>query len=273
MSQAEIRQKISQLEAAVSSKSPDASSLLIDIKIALTQLPALQPGVVITEALLPEIALARDAYEIAALLSVAEEDEVGFERHVSQAKTYYVDYASVLPASPRQSLILGLNLVRLMAQNRIAEFHTELELVPSATRADAMIDYALRLEHYLMEGSYSKMRDEQQASRMPHPAFACFVQRLMVTVREEIAACCEHAYERLESSAAAQMLSLQTAEDLEDFCAERKWNIVDDVEGKGGQRFIVFGKKEEKINKMEQVPSELLIKRSLQYARELEQII
>lgn len=219
-----------------------------------------------------EIALARDAYEIAALLSVAEEDEAGFERHVSQAKTYYVDYASVLPASPRQSLILGLNLVRLMAQNRIAEFHTELELVPPATRGDAMIDYALRLEHYLMEGSYSKMRDEQQASRMPHPAFGCFVQRLMGTVREEIAACCERAYERLDCAAAMQMLSLQTAEDLEDFCAEREWNIVDE-EGKSGKRFIVFGKKEEKMNRMEQVPSELLIKRSLQYARELEQII
>lgn len=56
-----------------------------------------------------------------------------------------------------------------------------------------MIDYALRLEHYLMEGSYSKMPDEQQTSRMPHATFACFVHRLMGMVREEIAACCKRA--------------------------------------------------------------------------------
>ena len=36
----------------------------------------------------------------------------------------------LLAPSKQQSLIIGLNLLRLLVQNRIAEFHTELELIP-----------------------------------------------------------------------------------------------------------------------------------------------
>lgn len=36
----------------------------------------------------------------------------------------------LLTASKQQNLIVGLNLLRLLVQNRIAEFHTELELIP-----------------------------------------------------------------------------------------------------------------------------------------------
>lgn len=210
-----------------------------------------------------EIALARNVYEIATLLSVKEADEAGFERHVAQAKTYYVDYAKALKPSERQNLILGLNLLRLMAQNRIAEFHTELELVPPESRSDQYIDYALRLEHYLMEGSYSKIREEKNA--MPDPIFAHFVDMLMVTVREEIAACCERAYDRLPFEAAKRMLSFDTDEEMVDFNEQRNWNVE-----KGT---ILFGSNVEDESSLENVPSAELIRRSLLYARELEQII
>lgn len=36
----------------------------------------------------------------------------------------------LLQPSKQQNLIAGLNLLRLLVQNRIAEFHTELELIP-----------------------------------------------------------------------------------------------------------------------------------------------
>jgi len=35
-----------------------------------------------------------------------------------------------LPDSPQETTMLGLNLLRLLVQNRVAEFHTELELIP-----------------------------------------------------------------------------------------------------------------------------------------------
>lgn len=37
---------------------------------------------------------------------------------------------SLLPPSPQEYHLVGLNLLRLLVENRIAEFHTELELIP-----------------------------------------------------------------------------------------------------------------------------------------------
>lgn len=209
-----------------------------------------------------EIAIIRDVYEVAALYSVKKDDEGSFERHVTQVKSLYVDYASVLPSSSRQNLLLGLNLVRLMAHNRIAEFHTELELIGPQSRSDAYVDYALSLEHCLMAGSFPKIKDARE--KAPHPAFAAFVDRLMITVREEIAACCERAYDKLKVDVAAAMLSLDVSE-LQDFCDERDWNLVDN--------YVMFGKDDVTNVHMDDVPSQELIRRSLEYAKELEQII
>lgn len=209
-----------------------------------------------------EIEIIRDVYEVAALYSVKKDDEASFERHVTQVKSLYVDYASVLPSSSRQNLLLGLNLVRLMAHNRIADFHTELELIGSESRSDAYVDYALSLEHCLMAGSFSKIKDARQ--EVPHTAFAAFVDRLMITVREEIAACCERAYDKLAVNVAAAMLSLKEDE-LQNFCDDHEWDIVGN--------YVMFGKDDVQKVQMGDVPSQELIRRSLEYAKELEQII
>lgn len=192
-----------------------------------------------------------------------QEDEEGFERHVSRVKTYYVDYAGVLPPSPRQNLILGLNLMRLLAQNRIGEFHTELELVPASARTDAYIAYALSLEQYLMEGSYSRISSARAAA--PDPSFNFFLDMLMFSMREKIAACSEKAYDSISVDAAGKLLSLESKDELIEFCEERGWRIVGNS--------ILFGPDTDGVPSMEQVPSVELIKRSLDYARELEQII
>ena len=41
----------------------------------------------------------------------------------------------LMQPSKQQNLITGLNLLRLLVQNRIAEFHTELELIPQEVGA------------------------------------------------------------------------------------------------------------------------------------------
>lgn len=202
-------------------------------------------------------------YELATLLSVRQEDPEGFERHVSRVKTYYVDYSGVLAPSSLQNLILGLNLMRLLAQNRIGEFHTELELVPADARGDAHISFALTLEQYLMEGSYSRLASARAA--MPDPTFAFFVGMLMDGMREKIAACSEHAYQSLSVEAAAKLLSLSSPEELAAFCDDRGWHIDGSL--------ISFAPDADMLAAKEQIPSAELIKRSLEYARELEQII
>jgi 26S proteasome regulatory subunit N12 len=105
-----------------------------------------------------ELLLAREVLEHGALLAIKAMDIPAFERYVAQLKIYYSDCAKTLPESPRQYPILGLNLLRLLAQNRIAEFHTELELIPTELQAtNIYIKFPSQLEQHIMEGSYNKI--------------------------------------------------------------------------------------------------------------------
>ncbi|KAL7168359.1 hypothetical protein ACSBR2_038740 [Camellia fascicularis] len=57
-----------------------------------------------------------------------------------------------LPASPQEYPILGLNLLRLLVQNRITEFHSELELLSASAMENNCIKHAVELEQSFMEG-------------------------------------------------------------------------------------------------------------------------
>lgn len=49
-------------------------------------------------------------------------------------------FSSMLPESERQWPIMGLNLVYLLANNRIGEFHTELEAIPVKQHTNQYIE-------------------------------------------------------------------------------------------------------------------------------------
>jgi hypothetical protein len=68
--------------------------------------------------------------ELAVYLSIKQGDEAAFERNYSQLRVYYSDARGLLAPSGQEAALSGLNLLRLLVQNRIAEFHTELEVVP-----------------------------------------------------------------------------------------------------------------------------------------------
>lgn len=57
--------------------------------------------------------------------------------------------------------ILGMNLLKLLSQNRIAEFHTELELFvhPEVFKVlnNVYIKKAVEIEQFLTEGRYNKV--------------------------------------------------------------------------------------------------------------------
>lgn len=88
--------------------------------------------------------------------------------------------------------MVGLNLLRLLVQNRIAEFHTELELLPiestgltsggaPSLQSDPCVRTAIEVEQCLMEGAYTRVLAARQS--VPHAAFAYFMDLLMTTVR------------------------------------------------------------------------------------------
>merc|ERR1719164_364151 len=208
--------------------------------------------------------LARDVLEHGALLSIKTMEIPAFERYVAQLKIYYSDCAATMPESTRRFPILGLNLLRLLAQNRIAEFHTELELIPSDLQAsNVYIKYPAQLEQHIMEGSYNKVLSAKRDNLFANDGMY-FLDLLVGTVREEIADCSEKAYTSISASELQTLLMLNSKAELSEFAEARGW----DIEG----TTVTFAKMEEEPLTAK-LPSSKLIQETLSYAKELERIV
>ncbi|KAJ3216772.1 hypothetical protein HDU67_008949 [Dinochytrium kinnereticum] len=161
---------------------------------------------------------------------------------------------------------LGLNLLRLLAQNRISEFHTELEVIePEQLSANIYIKHPLQIEQCLMEGSYNKVWNSRL--NVPAEEYLFFIDILMGTIRlsddrNEIASCSEKAYTSLPLPDAATLLYFKTPSDVVPFAHERGWTIS---EGK----IIFTTTNTENV----ELPTSKLIRQTLTYARELERIV
>lgn len=97
---------------------------LESLKLMLSQI-SFQPGnqLGVSETTLVHC---RDVLEIGAFFSIETQRIEAFERYLAQLKVYYFDYKDIpgLGESANKYLLLGLNLLRLLSQNRLAEFHT-----------------------------------------------------------------------------------------------------------------------------------------------------
>jgi len=243
-----------------------------DLKKCGTLLTQLKMGLIEAGLLLPQgdqhlddLIVARDILEIGAFWSIRTQDVPSFDRYFSQLQTFYTDYSSVLPPSKNEYPIRGLNLIRLLTQNRIADFHTTLESLPLP--ADAVVDnpyisHPVNLERWLMEGSYSKVWNAREEA--PAEEYKFFVDSLMGTIRNEIASCEEAAYESLPLKDAATLLFFTSQPELLKFAQQRGWqvNLI--------ASSITFAQKGEEPM---EIPKQKLIAASLAYARELEQIV
>lgn len=210
-----------------------------------------------------ELVIARDVLEIGAEFSVATQDIKSFERYISQLKCYYYDYKNQIPESQSKFKLLGLNLLFLLSQNRVAEFHTELELLPcDIIKTNKFIQHPLALEQYLMEGRYNKLF--MAKGNAPAECYNFFIDILLDTVRNEIGACLEQAYERISIQEAGKRLHLTSNDAVQKFGQMRKWNL-----GKDG--FYHFSSETPKPK--EPIPSAELAGMAISYARELEMIV
>eukprot|EP01091_Cochliopodium_minus_P006826 TRINITY_DN16800_c0_g1_i1.p1 TRINITY_DN16800_c0_g1~~TRINITY_DN16800_c0_g1_i1.p1 ORF type:complete len:253 (-),score=71.15 TRINITY_DN16800_c0_g1_i1:41-706(-) len=203
--------------------------------------------------------LAREVLELGCILSVKQKDFVSFERNVSQVKAYYEE--NDLPESQRRWEILGLYLIGLLAQNKIGKFHTELELIPLDKHENIYISHPIKLEQYIMEGSYNKVFKSK--SQVPADSYHIFMDKLLDTVREQIATCIEYAYEILTFEEAEKIL-ITDSNQLKSIIEKRKWIVK---EGK-----LIFKNEEPSANR-KFIPSSQYIFTTINYAKELERII
>lgn len=238
--------------------------LLPQMKILLLNLSFLPLGGEVSTLDSRELLLARNTLEIGALWSLENREIPSFQRYVSQLKCYYFDFASLLPESGYKFQILGLNLLSLLAQNRLGEFHTELELLPVDELRNVYIKYPVSLEQFLMEGSFHKVFLSK--GNVPAENYSYFIDILISTIRDEIASCAEKAYTKVSITEAAKLLMVDSQEELVSYASQRNWQ--QDMNGE----FFIFDP-EKKQEELHFVKNTMLICQALGYARELEKIV
>jgi len=236
--------------------------LLNKLKIGLTQCQFMP--VTGLQASKRELLVARDILEIGAQWSCASEDIPAFERYMSMLKTYYMDYKNDLPESSYKYQLLGLNLLYLLSQNRVAEFHTELELLPAREiQTNIHISHPVSLEQFLMEGSYNKIFLSKE--NVPAASYTYFMEILLNTVRDEIASCAEKTYEKISPSEMARMLYFDSSKQAEAYLSKRGWKL------KGGNLYVLNSPSTKPTEDL--VPANDFASKTIEYAREMEQIV
>eukprot|EP00298_Acanthocystis_sp_HF-20_P015151 c21040_g2_i1.p1 GENE.c21040_g2_i1~~c21040_g2_i1.p1 ORF type:complete len:251 (+),score=76.61 c21040_g2_i1:585-1337(+) len=207
------------------------------------------------------LALAREILETITLFTAQANDLAAFEKSFIQLRAFYSDFNSGLPESENKWRIIGLFLIYLVTENRISEFHSELETIPlSFHSSNPYIKLAVDIEQSISEGSYRKFLGEARLA--PDPIYRVFMSDFLSAVREKVASCCEKAYESLTLASAQKLLFFENSQQVEEYATKKGWNLENGV--------IDFT---EATNTDQALPAKELIAQSLNYAKELETII
>jgi len=211
-----------------------------------------------------EIAISASALEFGILLSVKDEDMDAFARNVAQIKSYYAAAPKTASPSTQRFHILGLNLMHLLVENNLSEFHAELELLSSTEASTPYISFPINLERQLMVGSYDEVLNA--GAHVPDPSYTLFMDNLLQTVRDSIADCVEVSYKTMRVQDAVSMMKFDSEEDLLEYVQEFR----DDWIVQGGELCFQPPKVGAKAS---DIPSKKLIAQTLSYATELERIV
>lgn len=210
---------------------------------------------------------ARTALELGALASINLGKEDEFKRFVMQARQFYA--ISGLSPSSHESKIVALYLLLLLSQNEIAQFHTELESLDfELIENDKFLSFPIKLERWIMEGAYDRVwKAITNKDAVPSAEFQCFADPLVYAIRGEIALCAEKAYTSLPLNNARHLLFFDSDQGVVDFVESQPgWEIR-------GERITFPGVVSEDATLNSRKVTERLIGNSLEYAKEMEQII
>lgn len=203
-----------------------------------------------------------EALELGVLLSVAAGDLDAFARNFAQLQPYYS--TPVATASQRKCLVLGLNLMFLLVENRLSEFHAEMELLSEQEASNPFVSFPITLERQLMVGAYDEVLKAHL--HIPDPSYGFFMDNLLLTVRDSIADCMEVSYQSVKLKDAMTMMKFSSLQELKDYMQEARDDWI--VEGDS----LCF-QPPPTGSKASDIPSLALISQSLSYATELERII
>lgn len=225
---------------------------LSQLKIAMLDFPSPADG--------EHMKVATEALELGVLLTVSEGDLDAFARSMAQLKPYYA--AGV--TTDRKCHILGLNLMHLLVDNRLSEFHSELELLTEQEASNTFVSFPINLERQLMVGIYDEVLNA--GLHVPDPSYQFFMDNLLQTVRDSIADCVEVSYKTMKLADAMTMMKFDTQQALMEYVEECRDDWI--VEGE-----TLCFQPPPMGSKASDIPSMKLITQSLSYATEMERIV
>ncbi|KAF2664635.1 hypothetical protein BT63DRAFT_406684 [Microthyrium microscopicum] len=268
--QDELRSTLDQLHTHLQKQTYNQTTpLLSRAKLALLHLNALIPTPDTPRA---HLLLARETLELGALLAIRQRAHDTFTRYFQQLQPFYALPESVLPAAGgHASKITGLYLLQLLSQSDYLSFHMLLETLESegggVRMGDKEVQYPVRLEQALMEGSYDRVWGETKGSGVPDDEFRMFSEVLIPSIRHEIASCSERAYASVPMANAKNLFFLDSEGAVAQFAKERGWSIQDGRIYFPNQEELTAGDKDIMST------SGTVIENTLGYARELETIV
>jgi 26S proteasome regulatory subunit N12 len=178
MAERTLQQILSQLKSRPNAPYTEASKLLSKAKIALLQLKAVTPSPLTPPS---HLALAREVYEAGALFSIRAKNAEAFTRYVSQLQPFYeLADNTEAASSENRNKVTSLYLLLLLTQGRYAEFHSELEVLSTRARGseeieqDRYLGYPIKLERWLMEGSYDRVWKAMKSREVPSEEYGVF---------------------------------------------------------------------------------------------------
>lgn len=220
------------------------------------------------------LAMATCTLELGVLLSVADHDLESFARNMSQLKPYYfmTSNTTTMPSNfviPHLKChVLGLNLMHLLVENRLSEFHSELELISTTEAESSYISFPINLERQLMVGLYDEVL--MAASHVPDPSYLLFMDPLLQTVRDSIADCLEVSYTQMNLLDAVEMMKFDNTEQLLEYIQlfRDDWLLITE-----NNHSILCFQPPSGGSQVTDIPSKKFMEQTLSYASELERII
>ncbi len=112
--------------------------------------------------------------ELSVQHAIAISDWRSFELQVTQALPLYTQGAHALTPAARESwrLLTGLQLMHLLVEARLSDFHCKVEALREEDTASPSIAFPLSLEAFLLEGGYNKVRP-QGPKELPLSSHCC----------------------------------------------------------------------------------------------------
>jgi len=125
-----------------------------ELKKIMIDLDSLPPICADSPTAAAERTLFRRVLENGVLLSVAAQDRSAFQRNISSLRPFYTQFGYDLSPGSIAPIVIGLNLLFLLVENRLADFHCEIELLPKEIQELSAILFCTQLEQRLVVGAY-----------------------------------------------------------------------------------------------------------------------